>query len=97
MPKNLIEEQRAKVEGELRKLEAMSSGLTRGARTVRDSAFARFPIIFVLLSTFGFVATLYGLEKLIDTVPLLAERPFLVFALGLATLVFTGSLYKKLN
>ena len=66
-----IKEQREKVEAELHKLEAMGGSLTGRAKQARDNAFTRFPVIFVLLSTFGLVATLYGFEKVIDQISFL--------------------------
>ena len=62
----------------------------------RDSAFSRFPILFTLLGTFGFVATLYGFEGIIDTT-FFSDHPFLLLVTGLLILALTGSLYKKLD
>lgn len=63
----------------------------------RRSAFSRFPIIFALLVTFGAVATFFGFERLIMETPWLNDRPLLILGIGLATLVLTGTLYKKLG
>ena len=63
----------------------------------RDGVLERHPIVFGFLATFGLVATYYGIEKMIDQVPYLADRPWLIFTVGVAVLVFTGALYKKLN
>jgi len=62
----------------------------------RQSAFERFPLLFTLLATFGVVATLYGFEHLIDRIHWLANNPVVSLLVGLAILIFTGSLYKKL-
>lgn len=92
-----IIEQRQKVEAEIKKLEAMGGSLSGKAKQLRDSAFTRFPVVFVLLSTFGLVATLYGFEKVIDDTTFFAENPKMILLVGLLTLTFTGTLYKRLN
>lgn len=63
----------------------------------RDGVFARFPLVFTLLGTFGLVATFYGFNHLIDRVPLLANNPFITLAVGLSVLILTGTLYRKLG
>ncbi len=63
----------------------------------REGVFTRFPLLFTLLGTFGLVATFYGFEAIIDRIELLANNPFILLGVGLATLVITGSLYKKLG
>ena len=63
----------------------------------RQAVFKRFPLLLTLLATFGVVATLYGFERIIDTIPIFAENPFILFVVGLLALAFTGTLYKKLG
>ena len=92
-----IQKQREEVEAEIKKLEAMGGSMKGRFTNLRDSAFSRFPIIFVLLSSFGLVATFYGFEKVIDQVPFFLENPSMILVTGIATLVLTGSLYKKLR
>lgn len=94
---NSIQEQRKKIQAEIDKLENMGEHFTGQARQLRDSAFARYPIILAVLSTFGLVATLYGFEKVIDQIPLLENNPWAVLGVGFATLIGTGALYKKLS
>jgi hypothetical protein len=67
------------------------------ARTERDWAEQRFPLLFGIAATFGLVATLYGFEKLIDKSELLSENPWILLATGLVTLLVTGAAYRKLN
>lgn len=57
----------------------------------------RYPLIFGLITTFGFVCTLYGFEKLIDRIDFLINNPWILLAVGLGTLIITGVAYKKLN
>jgi hypothetical protein len=94
---NTIQEQRKRVEDELHKLENMGGDLTEKAKGFRDSAFTRFPVIFVFMSTFGLVATLYGFEKVIDDIQFFSENPKMVLVAGVVTLALTGSLFKKLT
>lgn len=57
----------------------------------------RFPLLFGLLITFGFVSTLYGFEKMIDRVPLFTDKPWLLLGMGVVTLLITGAAYNKLH
>ncbi len=61
------------------------------------SAFRRYPVLFSLLTTFGVVCVLYGLEQILDTIVFIREYPGALFAVGIAILVLTGTLYKKLD
>ena len=61
-----------------------------------QAVFNRFPLLFTLLATFGLVATLYGFEKIMDNLGL-SENPYILLVFGVATLIFTGSLYRKLS
>ena len=63
----------------------------------RDHAFARFPLLFTLLATFGVVATFYGFNGILEKIPLLARDPYISLAIGILILVVTGKLYKKLG
>jgi len=92
-----IQDQKEKVEQEIKKLESMGSSFSGKLRSARDSAFNRFPLIFVLLSSFGLVATFYGFEKVIDQIPFFIENPQSILLTGIAVLLLTGALYKKLS
>jgi uncharacterized membrane protein YhaH (DUF805 family) len=92
-----IQEQKKRVEAEIRKLDAMGGSLTGQAKRFRDSAFSRFPVLLVFLSTFGLVSTFYGFEKVIDQIHFFEENPSMVLVTGIITLAITGSLFKKLN
>jgi len=94
---NLVKDQRERVEAEIKKLEKMSGSVTGRFSSLRDNAFSRFPIIFVLLSSFGLVATFYGFEKVIDQIAYFNENPHMILITGIATLLLTGALYKKLS
>ena len=94
---NELQEQKKIVEAEIQKLEEMGGSMKGTFTQLRDSAFARFPTIFVLLSTFGLVATFYGFEKVIDEIRFFSENPKMILISGIVVLIVTGSLYKKLN
>lgn len=58
---------------------------------------SRYPLVFAFLVVFGVTAVLYGFDSIIEQVPYLAEHPGIVFAIGLVILIFTGTLYKRLD
>ncbi len=66
-----------------------------GAKT--KGVFRKYPLTFSLLILFGVTSVLHGFEAVIAQVPVLQDSPILVFIIGLAILIFTGSLYKKID
>lgn len=93
----IIQEQGLKVEAEMKKLEEMGGSVSGKFKNFRNSAFTRFPMLFVLLTSFGLVATFYGFEKVIDQIPYFTENPHMILVTGVSILLFTGALYKKLS
>ena len=83
------------------KIEATMEQLTSTADSLvdpyRKSVAKRYPILFLLLVTFGVTATFLGLEWLIGEIAYLQDHPLLLLLLGIGTLVITGTLYKKLG
>ncbi len=75
----------------------VDENLIRKVSDKRAGIEIKYPLIFGLLTTFGFVSTLYGFEKLIDKIDLFVNNPWILLATGIATLVATGAAYKKLN
>lgn len=67
------------------------------AKQRRESVAQRYPLTFALVGTFGFVCTLYGFEKLIDTSELLSNNPWILLVVGLGTLSVTGLALRKLS
>ncbi len=63
----------------------------------RIRAERRFPLVTALFITFGFVAVLYGFEKMIDRVEFFVNYPWVLTIIGLIILGLTGAVYKKLN
>lgn len=66
-------------------------------RKLRNTYAERYPVLFALAGTFGFVSTLYGFEKLIDKIDIFGNNPWILLATGLAILSVTGSFYNKLR
>lgn len=64
---------------------------------VRVSVLKRFPILFLLLTTFGVAAIFYGFERILGQFDILVTYPWLILGIGIVTLAFTGQLYKKLK
>ena len=79
------------------KINTLQSSVTDKVKSARDSALVRFPLLFLLLSSFGLVATFYGFEKVIDQIPFFIRNPEMILLTGILVLVGTGALYKKLN
>lgn len=63
----------------------------------KENVVHRFPLLFTLLGTFGLVAVLYGFEGIIDRIDILSRNPIILLIFGVSILIFTGTLYKKLD
>lgn len=64
---------------------------------LRKTYAQRYPALFALAGTFGFVATLYGFEKIIDRVDLFSDNPWILLATGISILLVSGAFYNKLQ
>ena len=71
--------------------------LEKTVAPVRKHFIKRFPIVFLMLVTLGFTATITGMEQLLLKVDLLQSHPSIVLIIGLGLLILTGTLYKKLG
>jgi hypothetical protein len=71
--------------------------LGQAIEPMRRGLIKRFPITTALLVTLGITATILGLEQILDGIPYLHDRPWLLFIGGMTLLAVTGSLYKKLG
>lgn len=79
------------------KVDTVSAQLASTVIPVQKTVFKRFPILFTLLVTFGVAAIFFAFERILTTTPYLHDRPWLILAIGIAILVATGSLYRKLG
>ena len=66
-------------------------------KKIRDTYANKYPVLFALGATFGFVATLYGFEKLIDKVDFFTNNPWILLAVGVSVLYVTGTFFNKLR
>jgi uncharacterized integral membrane protein len=71
--------------------------IERRVAPVRKRVLQRFPILFLLLVTLGATATIIGLEQILLQITFLQNNPVALLIIGLALLVLTGTLYKKLG
>lgn len=85
------------IENVAKRLEQTVSETDHVIDPIRRSFFRRFPTASILLVTFGAAATIYGIERVLEDIAFLNERPLFIIAIGVATLVVTGRLYKKLG
>jgi hypothetical protein len=67
------------------------------AAPIRKKVSQRYPVLFLLLATSGVIATSLGLEQVLLQYSIFAQNPLLLLSLGVLILIFTGTLYKKLN
>ncbi len=81
----------------LKKVRSLEKDLEKTVIDYQKDAIARYPFVFLGLSTFGGVAVFYGFEKIIEQTPFLADKPVYILAAGFIILVLTGALYRKLN
>ncbi|MBL1434119.1 hypothetical protein COB87_000905 [Candidatus Wolfebacteria bacterium] len=63
----------------------------------KEQHSAKYPLTFSLLATLGIAAVIYGFEEVVGTVPLLGDKPILIFFGGLFLLLITGRLYSRLQ
>ena len=79
------------------RLLAKEKELAQKLGQTRQRVFDRFPLLFTMLASFGLVATFYGFERVIDEIEFFADNPYILLATGLAILIVTGTIYKKLQ
>ena len=78
-------------------LERATRGLNEFMGQRSQPVFSRYPLIFSLLGAFGVASILYGFDAILEDIPLMHEHPIIPLTFGIALLVITGSLYKKLD
>jgi hypothetical protein len=78
----------------------LGTAAVEAERTVlayRKTAFQRFPALFAILGLFGSVATVFGLERVMEESMVFAQHPVATLVAGLFILGFTGALYRRLS
>lgn len=63
----------------------------------RTKIQTKYPLLFILLATFGAVATFQGFNKIVNDIDIFANHPWIMFVAGLLILMGTGTLYQKLK
>ncbi|MST04412.1 MAG: hypothetical protein EXS49_02510 [Candidatus Pacebacteria bacterium] len=62
-----------------------------------QGVFGKYPITLSFLVLFGVMSVLHGFDDIIFKIPFFSNHPIFVFILGIVILIFTGSLYKRLQ
>lgn len=57
----------------------------------------RYPLLFSFLTVFSVAAILHGFEMWAEQIHLFEAHPTYLMLIGIATLLFTGTLYKTLE
>lgn len=81
----------------LHHLERTTERMNEFMHARHHTAFSKYPLLFALLGAFGVVAVMYGLENMLGQIRVVKEYPVLSFLAGVAILLFTGSLYKRID
>ena len=81
----------------LKKVEDLTAKANDIFKTRTKSVVARYPLTFALLLVFGVTMVTEGVKEILLRIGFLVERPWMMLILGIIVLVFTGTLYKKLN
>lgn len=79
-----------------RTIERAESFTKQAAAPVQQHVFKRFPVLFILATTFGLTMVLLGAEQIL-LASWLGEHPKISFLLGILILTATGTIYKKLG
>lgn len=75
----------------------VQTGVEHELQPLRKSVIKRFPTLFLLAVTFGVALVFYSIEVLLSQSLFVQEYPHLALGIGLAILIVTGTLYRKLE
>jgi len=78
-------------------IKSAEAQVEKRVQPLRETVGKRYPTLFILLSTFGLIATYLAMEQILLQYNITQENPFLLLICGIGILVFTGTLYKKLG
>ncbi len=67
------------------------------AKDYAKPVFRRYPLTFAFLLTFGVAAIVHGIELMSDEIPFFHDNPSTLIVTGVIILLFSGTLYKKLE
>lgn len=81
----------------LKKVEELTSKANETFAKKGKSVFGRYPLLFSLLVIVGATLMSQGIKELLIQTPIFKNQPITMLGVGIAILILTGSLYKKLD
>ena len=81
----------------LKKVEQLTAKLNQIFSEKGKSVFSRYPLTFALLVVFGVSMVMEGIKGLLKEIEFLKNAPLMMLLSGMIILIFTGTLYKKLD
>ncbi len=81
----------------LKHIESITENINEAVNQRGQFIFRRYPLTFALLILFGVVAVSEGVKGILAQFGILEGNPWELLLIGLAILIFTGTLYKKLD
>ncbi len=81
----------------LKRFEDFTSNINEIFKARTRSVFARYPLTFALLIVFGVTMVSEGVKEILIHIGFLKDRPWVMLVGGIVVLIFTGTLYKKLD
>ena len=97
-PSNQVQQMATQTIDQIEKIShETGASIEHAASPIRKHILKRFPALFLLLVTFGVASTFLGIEQLLLQYGVFKDNPIILFIVGIAVLVLTGTLYKKLG
>ena len=81
----------------LKHIESITREINEAINKKGKIVFRRYPMTFALLILFGVIAVSEGAKGVMADLGILARNPWELLLIGLVILIFTGTLYKKLD
>jgi len=81
----------------LRHVERLTGEVNKVVEQTGRPVFRRYPLTFAILILFGVIAVSEGAKGILKSMGILDGNPLYLLLIGLVILIFTGTLYKKLN
>ena len=81
----------------LRQVERLTEEVNKTVSERGRPVFGRYPLTVALLALFGVIMLSEGVKGILKNLGILEGSPWHLFLIGLAVLIFTGTLYKKLD
>ncbi|MFA7191928.1 MAG: hypothetical protein WC089_01335 [Candidatus Paceibacterota bacterium] len=81
----------------IQKAENIIKHINHKAGKYTQPVFDRYPLLFMFLLTFGVTAIIEGMRFFLEDVHFFKEHPLVLLSIGILILLFTGTLYKKLE